>query len=574
MKISRENWAIFIRRSLTGLAVTSLGFAALMGVLVVAAWLQLKLNDPLANPALTTLYGRLRNDPEDENLKEDIRALDLLARRAYFSNRGQITAGGLLILAGTASGTLALAAREILNKKLPASPRGRPTPRPQPGRLLARRIMFGTGGALLAGALVVAFVVLPLEAGWGPPSADAPPVDTAQTDAASAGVRAEANESLSPWPGFRGPGGSAAAAAGDWPQAWDGKGGAGVLWKAPLPLRGSNSPVVAGGKVFLSGADRKGAEIRGYDAGDGRVLFTTAIAFGPAAAGLKLDEQNVGFAASTLAADGEHLVAVFATGEVVCLDHAGVVLWRQELGVPELNYGYSSSPLIRNGTLYIQFDHNKGARFIALDPASGELRWEKKRDVYSSWASPIAAVVRGRPALVLSSNPFTMAYDAESGEELWSVELLTGEIGASPAYAGGLVFVGNDPGLMAGLKADDGSTVWEYYDDLPSVASPVATAGLLIMSSSAGTITCLDAATGEMLWKHEFTDGFYASPVAAGGRVYLTDREGVTHIVRADRKYVHVGDASLGEPVDATPALADGLIYIRGREHLYCVGSR
>jgi outer membrane protein assembly factor BamB len=571
MKIDRGEWGSFVVRSLAGIAVVSFVFAAVMGVLVTATWLQLKLNDPLANPAVNAIYERLRSEPEDENLKAEVRALDLLARRAYFTNRGQVMMGGILVLAGTAAGALALAARELVRKKLPASPKGRPVPEPEPTRLRARRAVVIGGAALLAGSLVIAFIVMPGEPGLGAdraaagPEVSAPPVsaDPALADAVAARS----------WPGFRGPSGRGVAGRGDWPTAWDGTSGVGIRWKKKLGLPGTNSPVVVGGTVFLTGANKSRGEVLGFSAADGAPLFTTRIDFGPATAKIKLDAQNVGYAAPTVAADQDRLVALFAGGDLVCLDHAGKILWKKNLGTPEMNYGFASSPLLSGGTLFIQYDHNGGARLIALDPTSGAVRWEKKRDVFSSWASPTTAVVKGRPAIVLLSNPFTAAYDAATGQELWSVELLTGEIGASPTFADGVVFAGNDPGILAALNADDGKELWEYADDLPNVSSPVVSQGLLFMASSAGVVTCLDAKTGALAWRQDFTDGFYASPVVAGNTVYLLDREGVTHLVAATRTYAHANANTLGEPADATPAFAEGRMYIRGKRNLYCIGK-
>jgi outer membrane protein assembly factor BamB len=571
VKIDKSELMRTLNRSLFGIGVVALVFAALMSLLAAAAYLQLKLHDPLSSPALEKLYERLRETPEDQALKDEIRDLDLLARRAYFTSRGQVTSGGVLAFVGTAVFVLAFAAREALRDKIPASPRGKAQPEPHAARLRARGLVAAGGTVLLAGAFVLVFAVAPLldAAGGGSPTAAAgsPAPESSATPAVGAVVSAD-------WPNYRGPSGRLIAPAGDYPVAWDGKSGKGILWKAKPRLPGNNSPVVSGGRVFVSGANRSGAEVYGYDAATGKLLFTAKVPFSPAGKKAKPDEKNVGWAAPTLAADDRFLAGVFAGGDVACLDHDGKLLWRKNLGTPELNYGYASSPIVWNGMLIVQFDVKDNPRLVALDLATGAPRWETPQDVLSSWASPVLAVCRGKPAVVVSTNPYVAAYDAANGAELWSADVMTGEIGSSPAFADGLVLAGNDTALLAAFRADDGTKLWESYDDLPNVSSPAAKDGLLYMASSAGVATCVDAKTGQTVWRQEFADGFYSSPVIAGDKVYLTDREGATHILAAGRAYGEAAVCSLSEPVDATPAFAGSRIYLRGKTRLYCLGKK
>ncbi|MBN2354440.1 MAG: PQQ-binding-like beta-propeller repeat protein [Spirochaetales bacterium] len=575
MKIDKPELILSLTRSLFGIGVTAVIFSALVGLLSAAAFFQLKLRDPLASPALVVLYERLRENPEDRAIKDEIRDLDLLARRAYFASRGQVTSGGILVFAGTAVFVLSFAAREALRRKLPASPRGKPQPALPAVRLRARVLVAAGGIALLAGAFLLVFAVAPFMDSFRMAAAvpEKPAANGAPPESASPASAAPAAPVEAAWPNYRGPGGRLIAPPGEYPTAWNGATGEGIVWQAKPRLPGNNSPVVFGGRVFVSGADKTGAEIYGYDAAEGKLLFTARVAFSPAGRAAKVDEKYVGYAAPTLAADGRYVAGIFAGGDVVCLDHDGKILWQKNLGTPLLNYGYASSPIVWNGLLIVQLDWESSPRLLALDLASGEPRWETKQDVFSSWASPVVGESRGKPAVFVSTNPYVAAYDAATGAELWSADVMTGEIGSSPAFADGVVFAGNETAVLAAFTADDGKQLWEYYEDLPSVASPAVKDGLLFMASAAGAVTCVDAATGKAVWREEFTDGFYSSPVIAGDKLYLTDREGVTHILGAARAYAPVTACSLGEPVDATPAFADNRIYIRGKTNLYCVGK-
>jgi outer membrane protein assembly factor BamB len=578
-------------RSLFGISVVAALFCVVMCVLVLGTYLQLKLNDPLASPALTTLYERLRNNPDDENLKEELRSLDLLARKAYFTSRSQVTLGGIFLGIGAAVFFLSFVGRELLKKTLPPSPKGKPVPETLVVRLFSRRLVAGAAAGLFGVSVLLVVIGLPLfdslsgtlastQAASTPQAAadsqgnaNASAQNTEKTDVKDASSPAiNMTEFLASWPHFRGPLGNSIAKPGSWPTSWDGVNGIGILWKRPIPKQGFNSPVVYGKRVFLSGADRLGADIYCFDALSGAPVFTTKVDYSVNAANVKVEVQ-VGFAAPSLAVNGVNVAALFATGDLVCLDMKGAVVWKKSLGIPVLNYGFGSSLMTTGDLLIVQYDQKSGPMLYAFVFATGETRWQVKRDVLSSWATPTIAQSGGKKAIVLSANPFVSAYDAATGSELWSTDLFTGEIGSSPVYADGIVYAGNATARLGALKSDDGSLLWEYYEDLPDVSSPVVTGGLLFMASSGAVVTCLDAKTGELLWKEEFTDGFYATPVVAGDRVYLLDREGVMHTVAVKRTYTHLDASTLGEQADATPAFYDNKIYIRGKKNLFCIGK-
>jgi outer membrane protein assembly factor BamB len=151
---------------------------------------------------------------------------------------------------------------------------------------------------------------------------------------------------------------------------------------------------------------------------------------------------------------------------------------------------------------------------------------------------------------------------------------MMGEVGPSPAYAGGTVYACNEYARLAAieLKANP-EILWTYDDDLSEVASPVANDKLVFMAASYGTLSCFDAATGERYWYHDFDDGFYSSPILVGDLVYVTDLSGVTYVVKAGPEFELVAQNELGEAVVTTPAFAHNRIYIRGETNLYCIGE-
>jgi outer membrane protein assembly factor BamB len=386
------------------------------------------------------------------------------------------------------------------------------------------------------------------------------------------------------WPQFRGPGGNGIAAQQDPPIDWDGASGKNIAWKVQVPLPGKNSPVVWGDRVFLSGADASHREVFCWDTATGKLRWRTPI---PTEAGTEAEKVRVnadtGYAAPTMAVDGTAAYAIFATGDIVALNFDGKILWTRFFGIPDLNYGYSSSPALLGDLILVQLDQNTGGKLIAVDTATGKNRWEIKREVGSGWSSPVAADTKEGVRVFLNGTPTLTAYDPGRRNTLWEVDGMMGENGPSPAYADGRVFAANQLLSMVAADAKTGKQLWGVYEDFPTVASPVAGDGFVVMASSSGVITALDPATGDpenpptVLERHEFVPrpkvktGFYASPIIAGGRVYALDQSGVMRIFSADRALKLLASPAIGEATDATPAFHAGDIFIRGDKHLFCV---
>jgi outer membrane protein assembly factor BamB len=151
---------------------------------------------------------------------------------------------------------------------------------------------------------------------------------------------------------------------------------------------------------------------------------------------------------------------------------------------------------------------------------------------------------------------------------------MQGEIGPSPAYADGMVYVVNDYARLVAIKLGETPDVaWEYIDDLSEVSSPLATNDLVIMAASYGAVTCFDKKTGERLWIQDFKEGFYSSPVLVGDSVYLMDYSGVIYVFKAAREYQLISQHELGESAVTIPAFMYNRIYIRGEKNLFCIGE-
>ena len=150
-----------------------------------------------------------------------------------------------------------------------------------------------------------------------------------------------------------------------------------------------------------------------------------------------------------------------------------------------------------------------------------------------------------------------------------------GEVGPSPAYSGGIVFVCNDYARLAAIKLGEvPELLWESDEDLSEISSPVANEDMVIMAASYGTVSCFDSKTGERLWYYEADDGFYSSPLIANEKIYLMDISGLMHIIKADKTLELISKNPLGEKASTTPAFYKDKIFIRGEKNLYCIGNQ
>ncbi len=284
--------------------------------------------------------------------------------------------------------------------------------------------------------------------------------------------------------------------------------------------------------------------------------------------------EDTGLSAPTVATDGTRVYAIFATGDIIAFTMTGKRVWARNLGVPDNHYGHSSSLIIWNNHLLVQYDSNKGGKLLSLDTATGETRWETRRQVGISWASPILAEIGGNTQVILSAEPLVAGYNPETGEELWTVDCMMGEVGPSPAFGGGLVYAANEYARLVAIRPGAADpVVWENDEYLPEIASPVVSGGLLFIATSYGVLVCYDAATGEKYWEEEAPQGFSASPMVADGKLYAMDTGGIMHIFSLSKEKKKLGAPVLGERAYASPAFSEGTIFLRGEKYLYCIGN-
>jgi outer membrane protein assembly factor BamB len=389
------------------------------------------------------------------------------------------------------------------------------------------------------------------------------------------------------WPSFRGPEGNGVSAYTNVPTRWDGKTGEGILWKTKVPLPGHNSPIVWGNRMFLSGGDPNNLAVFCFDTTTGKLLWKGDVTQAPLKEGEEPLEpmEDTGWAAPTAVTDGKRVYAMFVTGDIGAFDFNGKKVWQKSLGTPENHYGHATSLAIYRNLVLIQYDQGVAddglSKMIALDGFTGKVAWQTKRPVDSSWSSPIVVRVGDRFQVLTCSVPYVIAYEPAKGTELWRADCMDGELAPSPIYADGLVFVIEPYNKLVAIKPDGKGDVtkthiaWSVEEGGPDICSPVSDGERIYMLGTEGFVSCYKTSDGKSVWEHDLEEFCLASPSLVGKNIYvLSQEEGAMFIFEAADEYKEVGKNVLGEECHASPAFADGRIYIRGVEHLYCIGNQ
>jgi outer membrane protein assembly factor BamB len=371
---------------------------------------------------------------------------------------------------------------------------------------------------------------------------------------------------------FRGNNSNGISTAHNLPTIWDLKNGVNIAWRRDIPRKGYNSPIINGNKLFFTGADEETRELFCYDLTTGEQLWSLK-AVNISGAPLKLPDisDDAGLAASTATTNGNVVCAIFAIGDIICADMNGKQLWAKNLGLPDMNYGYSSSLLIYGNTVIVQFDDHKSPRIMALDLATGTERWSKARTEKATWSSPMIAMINDTPLLIVMGNPNMIAYNPNNGEEQWRVGGLRGEVVTSACSTNNLVFYASEGAKMVAVNGEDGKLLWQSDEYLPEIASPVATKDNLIIATTYGIVAAFCTKTGKICKEHDLMRDFNASPIIAEEKVYLFSTEGKVFILSADDEFNLLHSFETGEQTFATPAFTDGKIVVRTEKSIYCV---
>jgi outer membrane protein assembly factor BamB len=562
MNLSEKNISI-----LKGVSLGAGVFTLLIAFTMIFSLIQLKTIQPLDNPVLLSAKEEYDKDPSNRDKAEQVRAMDLMARKAYFSSRWQVETGSYLLVAGAVIFVFCqrlIAGNEKLN----------PTFSPDKADVAVekkrnRRYLLISGSCITVLAIISSFV---LRTNLPSPLRVVTMTGTVTNRIVpDIGVKADVTN----YPFFRGEGSRGIAAGSGFPVAWDGKEEKNIKWKIPVPAPGKSSPVIWGDKLFLTGAEGKDCAVFCIDKNNGTILWKASAADIDGTPGeIPKSDPEAGMAVPTPAVNAFAVCAIFGNGNLICLDLDGKKRWTKNIGIPKNTYGFASSLLIYGNLLIVQFDSDARLTLSGFDLETGEKKWETLRQGRPVWSSPVLGSFDGKPQILINGNPNVSAYDPISGKELWSLNGVTGDVAPSLAVNSTMVYAVTDYAKLIAMKpGKNGSVVWEDNMYTPDVSSPVAADNYLFVSTGTGDVVCYNAEKGDTLWTRIFENPFYASPIICDNKVWLLDRKGIMHVVEANSTFRLVSVSPLGESTDCTPAFSDKKIYIRGKVNLYCISE-
>ncbi len=394
------------------------------------------------------------------------------------------------------------------------------------------------------------------------------------------------------WTQFRGPEGTGAV-PGALPTEW--AEGTNVRWKTPIHGRGWSSPIVLGRQIWMTTATEDGRELYAVavDRDSGKVVHDLKLFDVPKP---QFAHAFNTYASPTPVAEPGRVYVTFGSPGTAALDPAtGKVLWeRRDL---ECNHfrGAGSSPIIFRDLLIMHFDGSDVQYLVALDKNTGKTVWRTPRsldfkdlgpdglpkadgDFRKGYATPHVVTVEGQPVLVSLGSMAAYGYDPMTGKELWKIEERSNHSPSTRPVAGhGLVFypTGWSTGQLRAVRPEGRGdvtathVVWTVTQGVPKKPSLILAGDLLFMINDVGIVTCLEAKTGTVVWKSRLAGEYSASPILAGNRVYFFNEDGKTTVVEAGREFKIVAENLLDNGFMASPAAADGALFLRTRTDLY-----
>jgi len=441
------------------------------------------------------------------------------------------------------------------------------------------------------------------------------------TAGARAPTRPDPNTPNGSWPSFRGQQASGVAERQNLPDRWDGKTGENILWRTPIPGLAHSSPVVWGNRIFVTSASSSdpNASFRPglYGDGDaskdrspqrwiiyaldkrtGKVLWERV-----AHQGVPAEKRHIKstYANSTPATDGRIVVAWFGSQGVFAYDVSGRFLWKVELGrldlgaydIPTYEWGPASSPIIWNNLVILQCDTQSDSFILALDADTGKTVWKTEREELPSWGTPTVAMTSVGPVLVANASNYIRGYDPRTGKELWRLGGSSKITAPTPVFSDDVFAVVSGRGperpifvVKAGARGDltlpegkstSDAITWSRTGRGSYMPTPLIYNGILYVLGNNGLLDAYNLRTGEELYRQRLPvvgSGFSASPVASDGKLYLSNEDGEMLVIAAGQKFTHVATNSMGELLMATPALSDGVMYVRSSASLFAIGQK
>ncbi len=384
------------------------------------------------------------------------------------------------------------------------------------------------------------------------------------------------------WPEFRGPGGQGHSPERDLPLEWSES--QNIVWKTPVPGLGWSSPVVAGGRVWVTTAlEQKGVSLRAlaFDVETGRELVNVEVFH--LRTGSPINPKN-SRASPTPIVEGDRVYVHFGADGTAALSSTGDILWKARFPY-ESQHGTGGSPVLHGDLLILSCDGGDSAFVVALNKRTGKVQWKtwRRQPWDQAYSTPLVIHAAGREQVVSVGAYRAAAYDPESGKEIWRVSYNDGFSNVPrPVFGHGLVYIATgfqQPSLIA-VRPDGSGDVtrthvaWTLKRAAPLTPSPLLVDDELYIVSDTGIASCLDAKTGAVHWQQRLGGSFSASPVFADGRIYFLDEQGGATVIAPGKEFRKLATSTLDGATLASMAMSGGSIFVRTDTHLYRIAVR
>jgi len=395
------------------------------------------------------------------------------------------------------------------------------------------------------------------------------------------------------WPQWRGPSLDGVSDEKGLPTKWTTDDN--VTWKVALPGRSGATPIIWGEHIFLNVADGEDLYLWAVDRKAGGVLWKKKIASG----NFKINKQNM--SSPSPVTDGKTVFNMTGTGIFKAFDFSGNELWSRDIqkdyGAFGLNWGYASSPLLWNNTLYVQVLHgmktDDPSYLLKIDPKTGKtiVKVERPTDAIvespDSYTTPAIWTSGKQSEIIISGGDVVTGHDPATLKELWRANILNpknnpmNRIIASPVVRDGLIYAPTRvrplSALRPGGKGDVSKShlVWQNPNG-PDVPTPVTDGKYLYITNDRGIVWCLDAKTGAEVYggKRIKAAIYSSSPVLADGKLYVTNEDGLVTVVKAGPQFEVLAENDMKDYTLSSPAVSDSQLFIRTAGYLYCIGKR
>ncbi len=360
-----------------------------------------------------------------------------------------------------------------------------------------------------------------------------------------------------------------------------------VKWKTPIPGRGHSSPIVIGGRIYITTATNNTQALISIDRKTGKILWNKKIHQGSVPT--ELHRENSA-ASATPQWDGTNILVTFQNNRKIkttSVSPEGKIAWTKIVGpyLPGKPFGFGSTPVLYKNTLIISVGTHKGGYLTAIKTSNGQPVWKTKRAGCDYWATPVVAHVAGKKQLLLSGNQLVSSYNPDTGKLLWETAAGSRAMCGTIVWTDNMIFAsgGHPKKETVGIFADgSGKVLWKnsvkcYEQSLLSYR------GYIYGVADTGKTYCWDPKTGEEKWVQRIgRGGVMASPVAVGDHIFATIKKGTTIIFKANHnKFEKVAENQLGTDTYATPVILETEIFIRAatstqgdrQEHLYCISK-